>query len=123
MSANKATAERYIDGFNKSDHAQILSCLTDDVVWDMPGFYHLVGKDAFDREIGNPAFVGKPTVIVTRLTEENDVVVAEGTVRAKRKDGGDLNAVFCDVFVMQSAKIEHLTSYLMEVKQELQGWA
>lgn len=27
-----------------------------------------------------------------------------------------LNAVFCDVFVMQGAKIRHLTSYLMEVK-------
>jgi ketosteroid isomerase-like protein len=50
------------------------------------------------------------------MTEENDVVVAEGSVRSTRRDGGVLNAVFCDVFEMKDAKIEHLTSYLMEDK-------
>ncbi|MEX2222983.1 MAG: hypothetical protein WEG40_14420 [Candidatus Rokuibacteriota bacterium] len=50
------------------------------------------------------------------MVEENDVVVAEGQVRAQRKDGGLLNAVFCDVFAMTNAKIRRLTSYLVEVK-------
>jgi ketosteroid isomerase-like protein len=116
MTENKRTVERYMDGFNKSDHEQILSCLTDDVVWEMPGQFHLVGKDAFDKEIENDAFVGSPTITVTRMTEENDVVVAEGGVRCAKRDGGILNAVFCDVFVMLDAKIRHLTSYLVEVK-------
>jgi hypothetical protein len=31
MSENKTTVERYMDGFNTSDHALILSCLTDDI--------------------------------------------------------------------------------------------
>jgi hypothetical protein len=48
MSENKATIEKYMDGFRKSDHELVLSCLTDDVVWEMPGFFHLVGKEAFD---------------------------------------------------------------------------
>ena len=116
MTENKRAVERYIDGFNKSDHGQILSCLTDDVEWDMPGAFHLAGKEAFDREIENDAFVGSPTVTITRMVEENDVVVAEGAVRATRKDGGVLNAVFCDVFAMRNAKIRRLTTYLTEVK-------
>ena len=116
MTANKQTVAKYIDGFNKSDHAQILSCLTDDVVWEMPGAFHLVGKAAFDNEIENPAFIGRPVVTVTRMVEENDVVAAEGAVRARRRDGGVLNAVFCDVFVMNNAQIQRLTSYLTEVK-------
>jgi hypothetical protein len=37
------------------------------------------------------------------MVEENDVVIAEGRVRVGRKDGGLLNAVFCDVFVMTNA--------------------
>ena len=82
----------------------------------MPGAFHLKGKAAFDGEIENDAFVGSPTITVTRMTEENDVVIAEGAVRAQRKDGGVLSAVFCDVFVMQSGKIKHLTTYLMELK-------
>ena len=36
MSANKATIEKYIEGFRQGDHASILGCLAEDVVWDMP---------------------------------------------------------------------------------------
>jgi ketosteroid isomerase-like protein len=83
----------------------------------MPGFFHLIGKEAFDKEIENDAFVGRPAIAVTRVTEENDVVVAEGAVRSQRRDGGILNAVFCDVFIMRGGKIAQLISYLMEVPQ------
>ena len=116
MAENKRTVEKYMDGFRRSDHALILSCLTDDVEWEMPGAFHLVGKEAFDREIENEAFVGSPTITITRMTEENDVVVAEGSVRTQRKADGFLSAVFCDVFVMQRGKIKRLTTYFVEVK-------
>ncbi len=117
MSPNKSTVQKYMDAFAKSDHEEVLSCLTEDVEWLLPGAFHLTGKPAFDREIENEAFVGSPTIGVTRMTEENDVVVAEGTVRCARRDGGLLNAVFCDVFEMQDAKVRRLISYLMEVKE------
>lgn len=116
-SANKRTVERYMEGFRRSDHQAILSCLTDDVEWILPGLFHLEGKEAFDKEIANPAFVGSPDIEVTRLTEEGDVVVAEGRVRAARRDGGTLNAVFCDVFELRDAKIRRLVSYLTDVKE------
>ena len=113
MTENKRAIERYMEGFRRSDHDLVISCLTDDVEWDMPGEFHLEGKDAFDREIENDAFVGPPTITVSRVTEENDVVVAEGAVQSRRRDGGILNAVFCDVFVMQGGKIRQVTSYLV----------
>lgn len=116
MSANKLTVHRYMEAFGRSDHEGVLACLTEDVEWDIPGAFHVVGKAAFDGEIENEAFVGRPTITVTRLTEENDVVVAEGHVRCARKDGGMLNAVFCDVFEMRNGKIKRLVSYLMEIK-------
>lgn len=115
MSQNKLTIQTYIDGFNKSDHAQILGCLTDGVEWIIPGYIHLVGKDAFDKEIENAAFVGRPTIQIARLTEENDVVIAEGSVRSKKRAGGFLNALFCDVFELEDAKIKRLTSFLAEL--------
>ena len=115
MTPNKQAVQKYMDAFGRTDHAEVLACLTDDVEWDIPGAFHVTGKEAFDREIENDAFVGSPTIRVTRMTEERDVVVAEGTVRSARRDGGVLNAVFCDVFVMQEAKIRRLTSYLMDV--------
>lgn len=116
MSKNKTTVMKYMDGFNASDHAKILSCLTEDVIWELPGAYLHKGKAAFDKEIENDAFTGKPVIKVSRLTEENNVVIAEGTVIATKKDGTKLNLVFCDVFEMENSLIKKLTSYLMEKK-------
>ena len=116
MTDNKKVVKKYMDGFNKSDHEQILSCLTEDVEWLLPGVFHLIGKIEFDKEIENPAFEGKPEIIITRMVEENNIVVAEGTVRAKKKEAEYINLVFCDVFEMKEGLIKQLTSYLMEVK-------
>ena len=74
-------------------------------------------RQAFDKEIENEAFTGSPTIVLTRLAEEKDVVFAEGAVRAQRREGGVLHLVFCDAFEMEGAKIKKLTSYLMEVKK------
>lgn len=111
-SSNKRTVERYIAGFNASDHPGILDCLTEDVVWEMPGAFRLVGKAAFDGEIENPAFSGPPVVTVTRMIEEGDVVVAEGRVLGHRRDGGSFEAAFCDVFEMRDGLIARLIGYL-----------
>lgn len=45
----------------------------------MPGIYKLEVKDAFDKEIENENFEGKPTIKIHRMT--NNVVIAEGTVQ------------------------------------------
>jgi ketosteroid isomerase-like protein len=113
MTENKKTVQVYIEGFRESDHQKILSCLTDDVTWYMPGFINISGKEAFDKEIENDFFEGKPTIQITRMIEENDMVVAEGTVQAKIRAGGMLDALFCDVFHMKNGKIKHLTTYQM----------
>jgi len=118
MSANKNTVERYLDGFRKGDHERILSCLTEDVIWDIPGAFHLVGKQEFDKEIENPAFQGHPDITISRSTEENDVVIVEGTVWAQKASGEFLNLAFVDVFEMRNGRICRLISYLMEVKAD-----
>jgi ketosteroid isomerase-like protein len=114
-SENKKTIKKYIDGFGKSDHEQILSCLTDDVVWEMPGAFHLEGKKAFDGEIENPAFTGSPVIRMDRMTEEGDVVVLEGQVQGQKVDGTTFTARFCDVFEMENTKIKRLIGYIAMV--------
>jgi ketosteroid isomerase-like protein len=113
MLQNKQTVEAFMDGFRRTDRAQILSCLTDDIEWEVPGAFHVRGKEEFNRHIVHEDFVERPTITILRLTEENDVVVAEGSVRTERKDGTFVNLVFCDVFQMREGKIRRLTSYLV----------
>ncbi|RYY68108.1 MAG: nuclear transport factor 2 family protein [Chitinophagaceae bacterium] len=119
MSDNKKTIENYMQGFRESDHEKILSCLTEDVIWEMPGIYKHIGKEAFDKEIENENFVGSPTIQVHRLVEEGNIVIAEGAVQGEMINGNKLDAVFCDVFVFEGEKIKRLTSYLMSKNASL----
>ena len=116
-SRNKKIVQTYMDGFRRTDRALILSTLTDDVEWAIPGAFHVRGKHEFASHIVDEGFVGSPAINVTRLTEDHDVVVAEGTVRTQRKDGTLLNLAFCDVFEMQDGKIRRLISYLVATSE------
>jgi ketosteroid isomerase-like protein len=111
MIDKKAVVRSYIDGFRTGDHDKILSCLTEDTRWHMPGVFELAGKAAFDNEIENPGFEGHPDIQVLRLVEEGDVVIAEGTVRHDMTNQPRLDAVFCDVFVFRGDEICELTTY------------
>lgn len=117
MTNQKQTVEKYMEGFRSTDHAKILSCLNDDVIWEMPGYFYHEGKKAFDKEIESPNADGHPDISIIRLVEEGNIVIAEGTVKAKMKDGSILDAVFCDVFHFVNGKISKLTTYLMFNKQ------
>lgn len=113
MSPNKEVVRRYMAAYSRWDHREVLSCLADDVEWEVPGAFRLLGREAFDNEIEGQGAAGPPEIVVNRLIEEDDVVIAEGTVRNALKDGGVLSLVFCDVFVMRDGRIDKLTSYLM----------
>lgn len=120
MTARKDVVEDYFEGFRRSDHAQILDCLTDDVVWDLPGHAHLEGKEAFDGEIENEEFTGSPTLHLDRLVEEGDTVVAIGTGEGTRRTGETYRFAYCDVFTFAggSDRIRRVESYLVPLGQQ-----
>ena len=113
----KAVVARYMEGFNAGDHPKILSCLTEDVVWIMPGVYRKEGMGEFAGEIQNEAFTGLPVITTTRLVEEGNIVIAEGTVTCRLKAGPILDLEFCDVFQFRDGLICQLTSYIMKVNE------
>jgi ketosteroid isomerase-like protein len=46
MTENRRTVNEYMDGFRKTDYERSLSCLTEDVEWEIPGAYEAYGRDA-----------------------------------------------------------------------------
>src|SRR5690349_23672629 len=89
MSRNIETVNTYLDGFRKNDHAQILSCLTDDIVWTVFGAFQLTGKAAYDKAIdGAPEFIDPPELEVVRMVEQGDIVMAELKGIVQRAAGG-----------------------------------
>ncbi|SMC59698.1 nuclear transport factor 2 family protein [Moheibacter sediminis] len=115
---NKNTVECYMNAFNELDHEKILSCLTEDVIWEIHGHRKLQGKTEFDAEIENEGFEGKPEITLNRMTEENNVVIAEGTVLAKPKNQNPILLAFCDVFEFENGKIKKLISHLNPINSK-----
>jgi uncharacterized protein len=119
MSANKRTVETYIDGFNKSDHAQILSCLTDDIEWTVFGHFRITGKAAYDANIEGSDPVGvPPQVTILRMVEEDDVVMAEMTLEAQQPDGSITRAAMGEVFVMRDTLICARRAYVVPLVED-----
>jgi ketosteroid isomerase-like protein len=114
MSRNIETVATYLDGFRRNDHAQILSCLTDDIMWTVFGAFRLTGKDAYDKAIdGAPEFVDPPELEVVRMVEQGDVVMAELTGTAKRAEGGEMRMSMAEVFVMRDGKIAERRAWVV----------
>ena len=118
MSRNTETVERYLDGFRRNDHAQILSCLTDDIEWTVFGAFHLTGKEAYDAAIdGGPEFAGPPRLDVVRMVEQDDVVMAElyGEVPTASGDTGRLS--MAEVFVMRDGLIAERRAWVIPLQE------
>src|ERR1044071_7479826 len=107
---NKKVVERFMEGYNTGDKAKILSCLAEDVIWEMVGNFNLKGKDQFENEI-NKGWESNPVITISQFVEEDNIVVAEGAVKCKLKNGGFIDAMFCELFHLDEGKIKKLTTY------------
>jgi ketosteroid isomerase-like protein len=117
MSVNTDTVERYLDGFRRSDHERILSCLTDDIEWTVFGGFHLTGKQAYDAAIEGPGFTGPPRLEVVRLVEQDDVVMAELTGEATRDTGEVMRMSMAEVFVMRGGLIAERRAWVIQLRE------
>ena len=113
--SNKKVVETYMEGCNTGDKAKILSCLANDVVWEMPRSFNLKGKDQFEKEISS--WEVYPIISISQLVEEGNIVVAEGKVKCELKNGGFIDAMFCELFHFDEGKIKKLTTYHVEKKK------
>ncbi len=110
MSPNKKVVETYLGTIKRSE---IASLLADDVEWvewgdGVPASgARTKGKVAFLQNFGDDELRSE----ITRMTEEANVVVAEGIVRVHKKDGTMLAVRFCDIFELEKGKVKRLDSF------------
>jgi uncharacterized protein len=110
VSANKKLIESYLTTTDRSKRAPLLA---DDVEWiewgdGVPATGVITrGKEAYLKNYGDDELRGE----IHRLTEEGDVVVAEGTAHVTKKDGSSLSVRFVDIFEMGNGKIKRKSSF------------
>jgi ketosteroid isomerase-like protein len=119
MSPNKKVVETYQTSLGNLDWATVASCLTDDVerVEWADGFptsgVPVRGKAAVVKDMEAPR---KFQVHATRLTEENDVVVAECVVRVPLAEGGTFVGQCSTIYELRDGKIRRISSFVAENK-------
>ena len=109
VTQQKAVVEKYTDGFRRGDLVQILSCLSDDVVWALHGAKTLVGKDAFAAEADSGDGLN-PELTLDRVVEEGDTVavVGHGSVSL----GDDPRPfVYSEVFTFTGGLVSRLDTF------------
>ena len=110
MSPNKKIIETYLAS---ADRSKVASLLMDDVEWiewgdGVPASgARTRGRTAFIQNFGDDELRSE----ITRMTEENNVVVAEGTARGTKKDGQRLSVRFVDIFEREQGKVKRLNSF------------
>jgi ketosteroid isomerase-like protein len=117
-SRNKETVGRYLDGFRRTDHTQILGCLTDDITWTVFGAFHLEGKGAYDGAIEGPGFAGDPELAVVRMVEEGDTVMAELVGRVPQPDGSVQRLSMAEVFRMRDGLICERRAWVVPLHED-----
>ena len=115
--ANKEVIRKINRGFEADDVEAILSCLTDDVRWDVPGHFIAKGKEEFRQQIHNEAFVGAPTITIINEIAEGDNVAVEGRVESRMKTGVLFKAVFHNTYRLENHKVKAMTSYVVPIMQ------
>jgi uncharacterized protein len=119
MSPNKKVVETYQTSLANLDWATVASCLTDDVErieW-ADGFpasgVPVRGKAAVIKDMEAP---NRFQIQATRMTEEDNVVVAESVVRVPLPDGGTFVGQSCSIYELENGKIRRISSFVAENK-------
>lgn len=112
MTSNKETVQKLNQCFTRQDWHGMLPYLAEDVVREEVGAPELIrGKDAFEKNMVPGPEVESMRSEIVRMVEEGNVVVSEGTVLLKKKDGAKLDIRFCDVFEFEHGKVKRQTAY------------
>ena len=109
MTANK----QIVEALDSADKSKLRGLLADDVEW-VEWADGVPATGAIQR--GKEAYIGNYcddvlTRTSTRLVEEGNTVVAEGTVRVTKKDGRTFTVRYCNIFELANGKVKRKSSY------------
>ena len=115
MSPNKKIVESYFHS-KGTGYAPLLTEDVELVDWNagVPASGAVTkGKAAFVQNRGNREFNSQ----ITRMTEEGNVVVAEGFARGAKREGGTWTVHSCDTFEIENGKVTRISSHGVDVKE------
>ena len=113
---NKQIIEKVNEAFENNSTEGFLGNCADNVVWNMPGNGVFNGIEAI-RKFMNEGAAQIPLFTIKSMIAENDLVMCNGEMKMKNKDGIAEDYGFCDLYNIESGKIIEITSYIIMLKK------
>lgn len=110
---NAAFAEGSVEGF--------LTHCSEDIVWTMIGEEKRSGKKVIRDWMSSMEGQEPPKFTVDNLLADGDLVVANGDMTMKDKDGKIEPYSYCDIYRFSDANITELTSYVVKTQLKTEG--
>jgi hypothetical protein len=114
MSPNKKLVESYFAS-KGTDYARVLSDEVELIEWGegVPASgVRTRGRSAFVENRGSREYETQ----ISRMTEEDNVVVVEGTARGNKDDGKPWVVQFLDIFELENDKVKRLIAFGVSVQ-------
>lgn len=112
---------RFNNAFEKGDTHYIAEQVTDDIVWNMVGEFHLKGKEAFQNSLREMEGVETLDMQILNTITHGRTAAVNGTMKIKEASGEVKSFGFCDVYEFngfKNAKIKKMTSYVSPLKEQ-----
>lgn len=116
--------ENYIREINKafedSNIEFLLSCVTEDIKWDVIGERIIYGTEDFQYFLHKMKKAGAMKIQIKEIISKGKKSVVEGIVELKHEPGKKKTYAFCDVYIFEeneSDKINELRTYITQLKK------
>jgi ketosteroid isomerase-like protein len=113
-SNNKAIVEKVNAAFAENNPEVFLENCKDNVAWNMVGDETRTGVETIRTWMKSMGDMEPPKFTVDNLIGEGDIVIANGDMTMKNKEGKDESYSYCDVYKFDGDKIAELTSYVVK---------
>ncbi|POY36998.1 ketosteroid isomerase [Solitalea longa] len=114
--SNKEIVNKVNALFAEGDTQTFLDYCSDNVKWGMVGSLALEGKEAIRKEMKSDEYPEPPHIVPNHVIADGDMVMSDGTLSMKKKDGTITNMAYCDVYQFADGKIVELTTYMVTLK-------
>ncbi len=119
---NKAIVEKVNASFEEGNIEGFLSFCAEDLQWTIIGEKSVRGKKETQEWMKSMGDMEPPKFTVANLVAEGDVVVANGDMTMKDKDGEPGSYSYCDIYRFADGKIAELNSYVIKTEAEMGGF-
>lgn len=113
MESNKEILIKANKAIVNGDNEGFLAFCTEDTQWKFVGDKILQGKEAV-RQWMTENYTEPPKFNVSNIIEENNFVVALGTITSKDENGKTIHSLYSDVWRFHNSKMAELNAFVIE---------